>query len=456
VSSPGPTFRWQMTKMPATNQPLFGRHGATPAITTVFYANPAGSTPHEVGVAILPGGWDLPPTAPAVAGGCARATVTGGDLSPIVTPAGVAQSYPFRAKVQCWGATGAASDPVTGRSVSVVRLDTGEVIATFMRKVDAPTGDTLRTAGRIVDTPFDSPMTGTPVVYPADVGAIASKAFISDQDGTIWKLDLSSTDPTQWTGKLFFDLYNTTVEPTSSTTAWSDGQPVAVPMQLALDPAGHLVLGVASGTQDQFTQTGLYFVYSLGETLQTDGSGNTLLRSVVNWYLSSSTNPLLTAKAGQMGPGERVSGPMVIFDGTMYFATYQAPSSATLSCNAGDGHLWGRDFETPLTATDLSQGGKIVLSDPPLVYHDAMTNGAVIPGVSVQATTSCVTLGSTGFDQYVPGATHTSVSSFTAGTFSLVAQVGATAGKSGGTIAPIALPTPRTPTLINSWAAVVE
>jgi len=457
-TTPGPQFLWQLTTVPATNQGLFAQHGATPAVTTVFVGNPA----HEVGVAILPGGWQNPPTTPAVAGGCARATVAGHDLSELTNTAGVPTTFPYRAKVQCWGATGAAADPVVGRSVTVVRLDTGEVIATFMRKADAPMTDTLRTANLIVDTPFDSPMTGTPVVYPSDVGAIATKAFVSDQDGTIWKLDLSSTDPTQWTGKLFFDLYNTTVEPTSSTTAWSDGQPIAVPMQLALDPAGHLVIAAASGTQDQFTATGLYFVYSLSETPQTDNNGVTALRSTVNWYLSSYTSsPLLTAKAGVMQggasahPGERVSGPMVIFDGTLYFSTYAAPASSTLSCTAGDGFLWGRDFEKPLNPSDLSQGGVIVLSDSGKPSKDGVTNGAVIPGVSIQATTACVTLGATGNDQYVPGASHTAISSFTAGSFNLIGQVGASGANGASTIS-VPLAPPRTPTLINSWAAVVE
>jgi type IV pilus assembly protein PilY1 len=446
ATTPGPIFNWQLTKMPATNEPLFGNHGATPAITTVFIGSPGPA--HEVGVAILPGGMGLPAQPPTVAGGCARATVSGGDVSQ-------AGSYAYRSKVQCWGATGAAADPVPGRSVTVVRLDTGEVVATFMRKVDAPAGDTLRTAGRIVDTPFDSPMTGTPVVYPSDVGSIASKAFIADQDGTIWKLDLSNPDPTQWTGKLFFDLYNQTVETAAS--AWSDGQPVALPIQLSLDRTGSLVLNVASGSQDTFTQTGLYFVYSIGETVQTV-AGVSSLRSLVNWYLASSTSPQLTAKAGVMGPGERVSGPMVVFDSTLYFSTYLAPSSASLSCTAGDAHLWGRDFEKPYVPSDLSQGGLFVqpAAPTPLVYVDLVTNGAVVPGVSVQATTACVGLGTAAADQYVPGASHSSITSFTGGSFSLVAQVGATAGKSGGTIAPIALPTPREPTMISSWAGVVE
>src|SRR5258708_32072630 len=52
----GPVFLWQMTKMPATNMPLFGQHSATPAVAQVAINGPRGV--HRRGGAILPGGWD--------------------------------------------------------------------------------------------------------------------------------------------------------------------------------------------------------------------------------------------------------------------------------------------------------------------------------------------------------------------------------------------------------------
>jgi len=465
-STPGPKFRWQLTTMPSTNAPLFGAHGATPAITTVFVGSP---TPHEVGVAILPGGWNTPAVTPAGgAAGCARATASGGDVSQV-------GSYAYRTNVQCWGANGLASDPVVGRSVTVARLDTGEVIATFMRKSDilgtgtttAPyPNDTLWAAGRIVDTPLDSPMTGTPAVYPPDVGADGTKVFMADQDGTVWKFDLSSTDPTKWTGKLFFDLYNKTVETASS--AWSDGQPVQLPIVTSLDPTGELVLAVASGSQDQFTRSGLYFLYSLKETVQTTG-GVSSLRSLVNWYLASSNDtaltppaPQLTSQPGVMGPGERVSGPMVVFDGTLYFATYLAPPSTNLTCTAGKAFLWGRDYVKPYDATNVYEGGAFAANvvpgpTPPsldLTASALAPAGAVVPGVSVQATTACIGLGS-GSDPYF-GGTRSAPSSYAAASFQLVGQVSATAGANAAASTLLQLPAPREPTMISSWAAVTE
>ncbi len=224
------------------------------------------------------------------------------------------------------------TDPVNGRSLAVVRVDTGEILQVFARKDDVAgffPSDTLLAANRIRDTPLDSPMTGTPLVYPSDVGAAATKIFMADADGTIWKFDVSNPDPTKWTGELYLDLYNQTVD--TNATSWNEGQPVQVNPTLALDQAGEIVLNVATGTTDTFDSSGINFVYSITEKLQ--GSPQKL-RAFVNWYIGSpltpptttslppSPQPTLTSPA--LLPGERVSGPMTVFDGKLYFATYAA------------------------------------------------------------------------------------------------------------------------------------
>ena len=229
----GPVFRWQLTKMPATNMPLFGSHSATPAVTTLYMNPNDGGGPREIGVAILPGGEDVVPTTQTT---CQRWPKSS-DSAPV-------GAYTARNNVRCWGqptppaTTSQYTDFVLGRSVSIVRVDTGEVLRVFARKNDyqAYPSDTIGIASRFTDTPLDSPMTGTPVVYPSDIGTDTTKFFISDADGTIWRFDLSSSDPSQWSGELYLDLYNQTVD--TSSTAWSDGQPVQVPPVLSLDPVG--------------------------------------------------------------------------------------------------------------------------------------------------------------------------------------------------------------------------
>jgi type IV pilus assembly protein PilY1 len=479
---PGPVFRWQLTKMPATNYPIFGAHSSNPTITTLFMDPGDGKGKREIGVAILPGGADGGATTSAGSGpACARAAKPS-DSAPL-------NGYAYRTSVRCWGAAQKSTDPVDGRSLSVVRLDTGEILRVFARKKDvqAYPGDTLLAAGRIIDTPLDSPMTGTPLVYPSDVGTDTTKAFVSDADGTIWRFDLSNSDPTQWIGEVYLDLYNQTVD--TNSTAWSDGQPLEVTPTLSLDTAGELVINAASGTTDSFDSTGIDFIYSITEKVQ----GTTpKLRAFVNWYLGnpltpSSVNPpapptpQTVLPVAPLLPGERVSGPMTVFDGTLYFSTYAATpippaGQPVLSCQPSVARVWGLDFVTPNTAvcpdpTSVtcvrSQGGNFKLIPggwtlPPVAditpyASDPTLQNAVIPGLSIQVTPACASPGTPGTDQYVPGATHSAPANFTPGSFSLFTQVGAgnKTGQGAATLS-VALPTPASPTLIDSWAAVLE
>ena len=99
----GPQFLWQLTSMPVykglAETELFGQHSATPTITTI-YADLDGGGPHEIGVAILPGGSDGAP----VGGACVRGASAGNDAEPTT-------NFQRRNSVQCWAAAG---QPVVG------------------------------------------------------------------------------------------------------------------------------------------------------------------------------------------------------------------------------------------------------------------------------------------------------------------------------------------------------
>ena len=449
-----PTFQWQLTTFGSPSNNIFGLHSATPAITTV-YANPDGNGVREIGVAILPGGEDSGPTSGGSLGGpsCARSgPVTGLNTA---TPAPSSGSpYTARSAVRCWGPNQLASDPVVGRSLAVVRLDTGEIIQLFTRKGDLPATHPIRSARQPIlnelTTYLDSPMTGTPIVYPADVGAVAQKAFISDADGTIWKLNLTSTTPSQWTLQIFLDTFNKTVD--TAATSWQDGQPIEVPPVVSLDTSGNVVLGVATGDLETYTPVGTNYVYSISETVQ--GTPATL-RAQVNWYM-----PLTL--------GARVSGPMAVFNNTLYLATF-APSTTT-SCTAGAPTIWGMDYINMMPpgldpslggAPKLTgAGGNLVQWVDPTVANPTIA-GKVIPGVSITSSPACADLSGTATDQYVYGAQHTTASNVTSGVYSLFFQAGgkATGTNSSNTAAltgSIALTQPTTLTTVESWAAVVE
>ena len=449
----GPTFLWQLTKMPSTNAPLFAAHSATPTITTLF-VNPGDGNPREIAVAILPGGQNSAPTTyhGAVAS-CARSAKPS-DASPV-------GADPWRTSVRCWGTpqvgvAPANTDPVIGRSVSIVRIDTGEILRVFMPPGDhgAFTNDTLATGqSRYTDTALDSPMIGTPIVYPSDVGTDATRAFIGDADGTIWRFDLSNTDPSKWVGELFLDAYNTDVD--KSGTQPTDGQPIQVPMVTSLDLTGNLVLNFGTAGQDTFDSNGTYYMYSVSEVV---AGTPAKMHAQVNWWLDPSTVT--------NSPGERVSGPMTVFDSAFYFATYAAAPQGSQSCTSGHGRIWGLDFVQPNDPTTLSKGGLPRLVAPPVNHNnqyiqpdetDSTLLGVVIPGVTINATPACAGLPTAGPDQYVAGQTHSMPQGFQPGQYSVYSQLGTT-GTNGQATRQfnMQVPTPMSPTTVDSWAAVLE
>jgi type IV pilus assembly protein PilY1 len=481
--APGPVFRWQLTSMPATNAPLFGAHSATPAITTLNFDPGDGGGVREIGVAILPGGEETGPTSYAGNGPpCARAAKTcSTGACPVdgvqeAQPVAPNLTYPYRTSVRCWGATQNPADRVVGRSLVVVRVDTGEIIRAFMRKTDTTAfpSDTLNAANRIADTPLDSPMTGTPLVYPNDIGTDGKKVYIGDADGTVWRFDVSSTDPKKWFGELYLDLFNTVVDvnPTSTSCSgnpsvcianWSDGQPIAITPVISLDPAGEVVMNVATGDQDNFTNNGTNVIYSLTEKVQ---GATPKLRSTVNWYMGGPG----TSGVAQLQAGERVSGPMTVFNGTFYFATYAAAPAGTQSCVGGAARLWGRDYVTPDDVASISKGGLRELQPPPpsppqvpppIYIQPSDTNaallGKLIPGVSIKATPACAGLGNPTADEFVPGSMHASPQNMSAGGYSLFTQIGAKGSNGAATQSfEVSLTPPYTPTAIDSWAVVVQ
>jgi hypothetical protein len=158
---------------------------------------------------------------------------------------------------------------------------------------------------------------------------------------------------------------------------------------------------------------------------------------------------------------------MAVFDSVLYFATFASGANAQ-SCNGGTAKLWGRDFVLPKVSNDLSQGGMPRLQPPvnpppqppdfldPAAY-DPNTAGKIIPGVSVNISPACAST-STVNDSYT-GGSHTQFSNVTPGTYSLYTQVGGKSNSSGGQSTgtfKVDLPSPRTASIIDAWASVVE
>lgn len=428
-ASSGPKLLWQLTT-DDDGAPLFG-NGGTPAITTLFFDPNGGDNPAEYAVAILPGGDSSGPSP----GACPRSTNWASNVD---------ASYGPRGQVRCYPATPA-------RSVTIVRLDTGEIIRSFRRQGD-PKGTLLDSKivatqaddGSAIYAPLDSPMTGQPVVYPSTTGSVAHRAFIGDRDGAIWRINFSSADPSKWKIDLFFDAY-----PTVLGNDASSGQPIDTPPILSVDHLGNLVVMFSTGDQEAFTPTPSMrnYVWSIREGVSMDD-----YKSEALWYVPFTG-------------GERVSGPMSLFSSVLYFSSFM-PTGPSSLCSSGRSKIWGVDYiqskdKDATTGKNIPSSGPIArLADDNGDYPEngiALDDETIVFGIGIRQKPSCFDDDTEYTDPWF-GA-HTPMKSVTGGGFELVVQTG-TGGQSEGEAITRTesreLPSPPTLTRIDSWAAVIE
>jgi type IV pilus assembly protein PilY1 len=482
----GPHFQWQITSMnntlltpPVQGQPeLFGIQSATPTIATIFADLSGGTNPQEIGVAILPGGKEGTPYSATpcerVMNHTSNYPPSQYDLSSTI-PGGF---FGRRQFVRGWAKNcfGPKSN-VPGRSVTIVNIQTGDIIAVFARNnvaVESPDFPPILNTKLLIPTPLDSPMVGTALAFPNDVGAVAQRFFIGDADGTMWRFDISDPNPANWKGALYLDAYNADADKFNTgyvNHLASDSQSIVLSPITTLDRFGNLSLQFATGDQEtytsQYTLPGkdndaddifeqINFVYSIQE----QGTGSSL-QTQVNWFY-----PLRF--------GERVTGPMAVFDNKLYYTTFAPPNAAPV-CNAGQPKLWSVDYQNPLqsgcgTGPNVCQGlpcgcggdardfNPSQFLQPPALKDDSgvAANNIVIPGVSVAVLPSCADTTAPAADQYT-GGMHTTTSGATPGTYSLIAQVGGTnAGTKATQTITQALKSPTAATTVDSWAALAE
>src|SRR5690606_23185329 len=169
---------------------------------------------------------------------------------------------------------------IGARSLTIVRLDSGEVVRSFRKNVDEEPGLRDATSGEagtnglIALANLDSPITGTPAAYPSGTGAVADRIFVGDQDGALWRVNLSSPDPENWTMELFFDGYAKHPDFASPALAAAASHAVVLPPTLSVDLFGQVTVAFATGEQDLAGgATDENYVWSLRETVNDDASG---------------------------------------------------------------------------------------------------------------------------------------------------------------------------------------
>jgi type IV pilus assembly protein PilY1 len=296
-----PTFRWQLTQ-DSSGHALFGT-GGTPLITTVYLGD--NTIQKEVAVAVLPGGEATP----------------GGPTGTAPDVRDVLETDPSTFKSGRAGRDYAGSE--AARSLTIVRLDTGAVLRTFR-----PLRGSFSTTAWKEATNIPAPITGQPKAFPETTGAVADRIYVGDRDGRMWRVDVSSQNPQNWEMKVLYDAFE---EGDSSAS-----QPVVLPPVLSVDDVGDVTLAYATGSQElDNTQNR---VISLTERLDDDKN----FIAHVNWI-------------HDLDVGDRVTGPMVLFNRALYYSVSHPPATTGTSCDVGSSKVYGAHYiesEDFATATE--------------------------------------------------------------------------------------------------------
>lgn len=365
-----PAFLWQW------RHDDMGQTYGRPAIGQVLVN--VGSGLQERAVAILPGGAGEIDTARANAAGAAGCTSLVSSR-PTPLPGGVTSS---RANRRCWLGN-------AGRSFHVV---------------DIATGQSLFTADH---TTISSPITGGVSLFSGDLGQFATRAYVTDADGVLWRLDMSSPDRSQWTFVPMHDLF------------WADGatvgQGMAEPPVVSVDNQGDPVVVVGAGDLDNLESLTPMRVASITEHVDHTQTPSPSTMNV-NWEI-------------RLQAGEQVTGPMELYANTVYFATWQATTDPTNACATGRGRLWGVDYLNAAsgTASPYTTGIPGRFPRPGLVGSSGAVDtyyttyeGQIVVGLGITQRPNCSTGGAV-TDTYL--GSRYQISNLRPGQFQLVAQI---------------------------------
>jgi len=352
-----PRFLWQFT------DPDMGFTYAQPALVQATYDYEVGGGFQRLsrGVAILPGGLGQAADFNGDEPGCDPMSNTNqsyqqqGGMGVFETLTGVGETgtIQHRSDIRCWEGVGRALyfvDIATGRLIKKLHRDSG---------------------GNVM---FPSPIVGTPVAFSNEVGVEASRAFVTDADGVIWRIDISDNEQQMekrgsegrdfqngWTARPFHDIFQ---------GRGPDAGEVSLPAPiLTRDTNENLVVLVGTGDTDNFAKiTAENRIVSVAEVLKPGLGGDDPenYQAALNWQL------MVQPDFPGFAISELTTGALTLFEGIVYFSSFISVPGAD-PCDFGKGRMW---------AVDAFQRGALNMQVSPVTYTPKLFdvyNGFAVP-----------------------------------------------------------------------------
>lgn len=229
-------------------------------------------------------------------------------------------------------------DGTSAREIYVVALENGELI----RKFDVTDLDMTGITTSVTKPEDELGYFWTePACFNAAPGQLVTRCFIGDSKGMLWRIDLSSTDTSQWKVQWFHDAYSGSDTPAKYVLSIGDADrvPVLAPPSVARAADGRITVVYGTGDRkDEASNKRRHLVYSVAEKFTLAGGGTATRAQADRIWLKD------------IGDGGRFVGPPVIFDSHAYWASYTVLENKY--CEIGKADIWGGRFDRPKTPSD--------------------------------------------------------------------------------------------------------
>lgn len=288
-------------------------------------------------------------------------------------------------------------------------------------------------------------LVSNPIGYGALPGVVATRVYVGDDRGRLWRADLADTDPDNWHLTLFYP----DPDPLAGDPAapYLTAEPVENPIGLAMDEEGRLIVLFGTGNVDDLPGMAQNYLFSLTEEYHWDTTNSVYLgKARFNWQIN-------------FEPGEKLLGQPIVFDDVAYFSTFIPFTDADDYCVFGEGRIWGVDYMSKDPNNDgdeadfaqLDEDGLETTADDKVLYLDY--DNTLISGLTIVQRPSCMEVDTSMGVDFGMGQRET---------YELVAQVSGPGGTTQGhpsrqtTTINIRIPSPSFRNFADSWGSLIE
>lgn len=223
-----------------------------------------------------------------------------------------------------------------GKAIYVLDMQSGSILRRFVSYLDEQNQE----------QPFEVEISGSPALYDGSPGSLATRGFIGDARGRLFRLDMADPDPEKWHVKLFFDP--------AEDLDNSDYDEDTVFGPAAFKPA------IAKSTTG--LNNDLLVFYGLGEGTDLSADGSTQVMIAVREKVSMSATSTVKIEGEEVwhheftqdtssgsfeqsnnSHSEALTSEPVVFNGGVYFTTFVEPTEDR--CAAGWSRIYGLKFQ---------------------------------------------------------------------------------------------------------------